>query len=65
MLAKTEKIEQREVSQQAVEEASCITFGQFRQVVKQRGWTVGWLLEQVKDEIDKPTDTLRRAMYGF
>jgi hypothetical protein len=54
---------QREVSQQAVEKAHCITFGQFRHVAKQRGWTFEWLLEQVKGELDKPTDTLRRVMH--
>jgi hypothetical protein len=56
--------EQREVLHQAVENASCITFGQFRHLAKQRGWSIVWLVEQVKSEIDKPTDTLRRIMHG-
>ena len=55
---------QRRVSQQAVEKAPCITFGQFRHVAKQRGWPIAWLVEQVKGELDKPTDTLRRVMHG-
>jgi hypothetical protein len=59
-----EQLELREVSQQAVEEAPCITFGRFRHVAKQMGWTVEWLLEQVKGEIDKPTDMLKRLMHG-
>jgi hypothetical protein len=59
-----EQLEQREVLQQAVEEAPCITFGEFRNLAKQRGWIFEWLLEQVKGELDKPTDTLRRIMYG-
>src|SRR5262245_4439462 len=59
-----EQQEQQEVSQQAIEKAPCITYGQFRQVAKRGGWTFGCLLKQVKDEIDKPTDTLRRVMHG-
>ena len=59
-----EELEQREVMQQTVEEAPYITFGQFRQVANQRRWTFGWLLEQVKDEIEKPTDTVRRILHG-
>jgi hypothetical protein len=59
-----EKIEQREVLQQAVEEAVSITYSQFRHVAKHRGWTLEWLLEQAKEKLDKPTDTLRRVMHG-
>ena len=56
MLAKPEQSGQREVLQQAVEKVHCITFCQFRHVAKQRGWSIAWLVEQVKGEIDKPTD---------
>jgi hypothetical protein len=60
----SEKLEKREVFQQAVEETPRITNGQFRQASTQRRWTFRWLLEQVKDEIDKPTDTVRRILHG-
>ena len=60
----SEQLEQREVLQQAVEKAPYITFGQFRHVAKQRSWSIGWLLEQVKSEFDKPTETVRRIMQG-
>jgi hypothetical protein len=56
--------EQQEILQHAVEKAPCITFGQFRSVARYRGWTVEWLREQVADEIEKPTETLRRVMHG-
>jgi hypothetical protein len=59
-----EYAKQRAVSQQAVENAPCITFGQFRHVANQQEWSIGWLVEQVKGEIDTPTDTVRRIMHG-
>jgi hypothetical protein len=55
---------QREVSPQTVENAPCITYGQFRQVAKQRDWSIDRLVDQVKGKIDAPTDTLRRIMHG-
>jgi hypothetical protein len=56
--------EQREVLPQAVENAPCITFGQFRHVAKQQEWSIVWLVDQVKGEIDTPTDTVRRIVHG-
>jgi hypothetical protein len=54
----------REVSQWAVAHAPCITFGQFRQMAQQRGWSLAWLLEQVHGELDRPTEILRRLLHG-
>jgi hypothetical protein len=56
--------EQREILQQTIEKANCITFSQFRHIAKQREWSEERLGEQVKGEIDRPTDTLRRIMHG-
>jgi hypothetical protein len=42
----------------------CITFGQFRRVAQQREWSLEWLVEQCKAEIDRPTDTVRRVLQG-
>jgi hypothetical protein len=37
-----------------VDETPCITFGQFRHVAKQPGWTVDSLTALAKGEIDEP-----------
>jgi hypothetical protein len=63
-LMPTDEVFVREISQWAVDHAPCITFGQFRQVAKQGGWSLEWLLEQSKGELDRPTETLRRIVYG-
>jgi hypothetical protein len=52
------------ISQAAVEQAPCITFGQFRKVARQREWSLEWLVEQCKAELDRPTDTIRRVLEG-
>jgi hypothetical protein len=54
----------REVPQQAVQQAPCITFGQFRQAARQQGWSPEWLLEQVRGELEQPTEVLRRVLHG-
>jgi hypothetical protein len=52
------------VSHAAVDQAPCITFGQFRKVARQREWSLEWLVEQCKAELDRPTDTIRRVLEG-
>jgi hypothetical protein len=54
----------REVSQQAIAQAPCVTFRAFRQVAKQRGWSLAWLVEQCKADLDRPTDIIRRVLEG-
>jgi hypothetical protein len=56
--------DQREISQSAIEQAPCTTFGQFRKVARQREWSLEWLVEQCKAELDRPTDTIRRVLEG-
>jgi hypothetical protein len=56
--------DQREISQAAVDQAPCITFGQFRKVARQREWSLEWLVEQSKAELDRPTETIRRVLEG-
>jgi hypothetical protein len=53
------QLEQREVFPEAVEKALCITYGRFRQIAKQRDWSIEWLVKQVKGELDKPIDELQ------
>jgi hypothetical protein len=55
---------QREISQSAVSHAPCVTFRAFRQVAKQHEWSLEWLVEQCKAELDRPTDTIRRVLEG-
>lgn len=55
---------QREISQSAIEQAVWVTFGQFRKVAQQREWSLEWLVEQCKADLDRPTDTLRRILEG-
>jgi hypothetical protein len=47
-----------------IEQAPCITFGQFRRGAQQREWSLEWLVEQYQGEIDRPTDTVRRVLQG-
>lgn len=42
----------------------CVTFNQFRKVAKQHEWSVVWIVEQCRAEIDRPTDTIRRVLEG-
>jgi hypothetical protein len=60
----TDELEQREVLQQDIEKAPCITFGQFREVADQQWWSIEWFAEHGKGEIDRPVDILRRIMHG-
>lgn len=41
-----------------------VTFGEFRKLAAQRGWSVAWLVEQCKGELDRPTDVIRRVLEG-
>jgi hypothetical protein len=41
-----------------VDAAPCITFKQFRDVAKREGWTIEFLVEQVREEIDEPKRTM-------
>jgi hypothetical protein len=53
-----------EVPQQAVQQAPCITFGQFRAVAQQREWSEAWLVEQCRGQLEEPTATIRRVLSG-
>jgi hypothetical protein len=45
-------------------QAPCITFGQFRAVAQQREWSEAWLVEQCRGQLEEPTATIRRVLYG-
>jgi hypothetical protein len=45
-------------------QAPCVTFREFRRVAKQHEWSLEWLVEQCKAELDRPTDTIRRVLEG-
>jgi hypothetical protein len=61
-LMSTDEVSVREVSQCAMDHAPCITFGQFRLVAKQREWSLAFLHETVRAEIERPTETLTRIL---
>jgi hypothetical protein len=46
----------------AVDQAPCITFSQFRALVKRQDWTVDFLADQVRGEIDEPKRTIERIL---
>jgi hypothetical protein len=50
--------------QDEIESAPTITFAQFRRLAKRREWSVKYLVEQYGEEIDNPTDTIRRVLEG-
>ena len=52
------------ILQAAIDQAPCITFGQFRKVARPREWSLEWLVERCKPEIERPTDTIRRVLEG-
>jgi hypothetical protein len=45
-----------------VDKAPCVTFGQFRILVKRHGWTVDLLAAFVKGEMDEPKRTIERIL---
>jgi hypothetical protein len=45
-----------------VDEALCVTFGRFRHVAKQQGWTVESLAAFVKGELDEPKRRMERIL---
>jgi len=45
-----------------VDQASCVTFGQFRILAKRQGWTVDSLAAFVKGELDEPKRTIERIL---
>jgi hypothetical protein len=51
-------------AQDEIESAPQITFAQFRRLAKRREWSVEYLVAQCREEIDNPTDTIRRVMEG-
>jgi hypothetical protein len=46
----------------AVDQAPCVTFGQFRILAKRQGWSVDSLAAFVKGELDEPKRTLERIL---
>ena len=51
-------------SQDEIEAAPTITFAAFRRLAKRREWSVKYLVERYGEEIDHPTDTIRRVLEG-
>jgi hypothetical protein len=45
-----------------VNQAPCVTFGQFRILSKGQGWTVDSLAAFVKGELDEPKRTIERIL---
>ena len=45
-----------------VDQAPHVTFGQFRHVAKQQGWTVDSLAAFIKGELDEPKRTIERIL---
>jgi hypothetical protein len=56
--------QQRAIPQLAIDQAPCVTFREFRKVVKQREWSLEWLVEQSKADLNRPPDTIRRVPEG-
>jgi len=51
-------------AQDEIESAPAITFAAFRRLAKHREWSVEYLVEQCRDHIDDPTETVRRVLQG-
>jgi hypothetical protein len=45
-----------------VDQALCVTFGQFRALAKRQGWTVDFLAALINGELDEPKRTLERIL---
>jgi hypothetical protein len=45
-------------------QAPWVTCRVSRKVAKQHEWSLEWLVEQCKAELDRPTDTIRRVLEG-
>jgi hypothetical protein len=41
-----------------------VTIGQFRNLAQQRGWSEDWLVEQCRDDMDNPRETIREILAG-
>jgi hypothetical protein len=54
----------RQPAQDEIESAPTITFAQFRRLAKRREWSVKYLVEQCRDAIDEPTETVQRVLQG-
>jgi hypothetical protein len=53
-----------DLGQDEIESAPLITFAQFRRLATRREWSVEYLVEQCRDHIDNPTETVRRILTG-
>ena len=42
--------------------ATEVTIGQFRNLAQQRGWSEDWLVEQCRDDMDNPRETIREIL---
>jgi hypothetical protein len=51
-------------SQDEIEAAPTITFAAFRRLAKRREWSAEYLVEQCRDHLDDPTETIRRVLRG-
>jgi hypothetical protein len=41
------------------------TIGQFKALAEARGWSEDWLVEQCKDEMDRPREVIREVLQGW
>ena len=39
-----------------------VTIGQLRNLAQQRGWSEDWLVEQCRDDMDNPRETIREIL---
>jgi hypothetical protein len=46
----------------AVDQAACVTFGQFRLLAKRQNWTVDSLVAFVKGQLEEPKRTIERIL---
>jgi len=46
----------------AIDQAPCVTCGQFRALAKRRGWSIECMTEQVQGELEDPKATIKRIM---
>jgi hypothetical protein len=54
----------RTPGQDEIASAPAITFAQFRRLAKRREWSAEYLVEQCRDHLDDPTETIRRVLRG-
>jgi hypothetical protein len=46
----------------SIDQAPQVTCAMFRQRAKSRGWTTPWLIEQVRGDVDRPAEPVKRVL---